>query len=143
MTIYQAPAATLADLLTKVAHLEPGELAQLVELPADDAPALATLTKLAIVTMHGADILQGVGGSRVEPLRTMTKCFEPSPFEFAAEFMGASRHALAKRLGLTREVARWLCSPHWRGVEHVEALAGLGAVLAEFLEEHERGRRAA
>lgn len=143
MTIYQAPAVTLADLVIKVAHLEPGELAQLVELPADDAPALATLTKLAIVTMHGADILQGVGGSRVEPLKTMTRCFVPSPFAFAGEFMGASRHALATRLGLTREVARWLWSRHWRGVEHVEALAGLGAVLVEFLEEHERGRRAA
>lgn len=143
MTIYQNAAATLSDFVIKVAHLEPGELAQLVELPADDAPTMATLTELAVVTMHGADILRGVGGSRVEPLRTMTRCFEPSPFAFAGEFMGASRHTLTKRLNLSREAATWLWSPHWRGVEHVEALAGLGTVLAGFFEEHERGRRAA
>lgn len=143
MITYQNAAVTLSALITTVAHLEPGELAQLAELPADDAPALATLTALTLAAMYHTDILQGVGGSRVEPLKTMTRCFVPSPFAFAAEFMGTSRHALAKRLGLTRGVATWLWSRHWRGVEHVEALAGLGGALAEFLEEHERGRRAA
>ncbi len=158
---------TLADLLGKVAHLSPNELVAVASWdasagrlgpmpstyrvadlvmgpPVDDARVLANLIETAVAAMHGARLLADVGGCRIERLKTLVQGWERSPFEFAAIFMGLSRHDLGQRLGLDRESARWLWSPWWRavrGVDQVAALAALGRALAAFLEKHERERR--
>lgn len=158
---------TLADLLGKVEHLSPNEVVAVVSWdasggrlgpmpstyrvadllmgpPVDDARVLANLTEITVAAMHGARLLEEAGRHRIETLKTITQGWERSPFAFAAEFMGLSRHALAQRLGLDREAVRWLWSPWWRavrGVDQVEALAGLGRELAAFLEANERERR--
>lgn len=154
----------LGDLLGKVAHLSPNEVVAVVgwdasggrlgpmpstfrvaELvmgpPVDDARVLANLTEITLAAMHGARLL--ADGRRIEPLQAIVQGWERSPFDFLGEFMGLSRHALAQRLGLDRESARWLWSPWWRavrGVDQVAALANLGRELAAFLEAHERER---
>ena len=112
--------------------------------PVDDVRALSNLTEITACAMHGARLLADVKGCRIAPLKTLVQGWERSPFAFLAEFMGLSRHALAQRLGVDREAARWLWSPWWRsvrGVDQVAALAGLGRELAAFLTEHELGRR--
>lgn len=141
---------TLADFLAKVAHLSPTEVVTAMNwkdrgqlgAPLDDARTLANLAELTIAAMAHAD-LAGVGGCRLEPLKTIVEGWQGSPFAFAGEFMGASRHALGRQLGLDRATARWLWSPWWRlvqGADHVQALAKLGACLGEFLEAHEAER---
>lgn len=156
----------LGHLLAKVAHLTPNELVAvaswdasdgrlgpmpstyrvadlLMGPPVDDARVLASLTETTVAAMHGARLLADVGGCRIERLKTLVQGWERSPFEFAAVFMGLSRHDLGKRLGLDRESARWAWSPWWRGlrgVDQVAALAALGRELAAFLEAHERER---
>ncbi|WP_374244370.1 hypothetical protein [Zoogloea sp.] len=158
---------TLANLLGKAAHLTPNEVVavaswdasggrlgpmpstyRLADLlmgpPVDDARVLANLTEITAAAMHGGRLLADVDGCRIEPLQALVRGWEQSPFAFLAEFMGLSCHALARRLGLDREAARWLWSPWWRavrGVDQVEALAGLGRELAAFLKAHERERR--
>lgn len=157
----------LGDLLGKVAHLSPNELVavaswdasggrlgpmpstyRVTELvmgpPVDDVRVLANLTEITASAMHGARLLADVEGCRIASLKALVQGWERSPFDFLGEFMGLSRHALAQRLGLDRKAARWLWSPWWRavrGVDQVEALAGLGRELAAFLEANELERR--
>jgi len=158
---------TFADLLSRIARLTPNELVAvaswdasdgrlgpmpstycvadlLMGPPVDDARVLANLTEITAAAMHGARLLADVEGCRIAPLKALVQGLEQSPFEFAAVFMGLSRHDLGQRLGLDREAARRLWSPWWRsvrGVDQVAALAALGRELAAFLEAHERERR--